>query len=64
MLVLSCKVGQRIAIPGLGTEVAVIAIKGKSARLGISAPADVAVHREEVWRQSAERQMQPEKLVN
>jgi carbon storage regulator len=57
MLVLSCKVGQRIVIPGLETEIAVIAIKGKSVRIGISAPDNVAVHREEVSRRLAELQV-------
>ncbi len=53
MLVLSCKVGQRIVIPTIEAEIAVVAIKGKSARLGITAPADVAVNRVEVCRRAA-----------
>jgi carbon storage regulator CsrA len=48
MLVLSCKLGERIVVPGIGTTVAVVAIKGKVARLGISAPAQITVHRTEV----------------
>ena len=53
MLILSCKVGQRIVIPTIEAEIAVVAIKGKSARLGITAPADIAVHRVEIYRRSA-----------
>jgi carbon storage regulator len=37
-------------MPGLDTRVTVVAVKGKKVRLGVSAPADVAVHRKEVWR--------------
>src|SRR5262245_5670224 len=53
VLVLSCKVGQRIVIPTIEAEIALVAIKGKTARLGIIAPADVAVYRVEVSRQPA-----------
>jgi carbon storage regulator CsrA len=47
MLVLSCKLGERIVLPGIGTTVSIVAIKGKIARLGISAPVEVTVHRAE-----------------
>jgi len=48
MLVLSRKVGEKIVIPGLDAEIAVVAIKGKAVRLGITAPVEVAVRRQEV----------------
>jgi carbon storage regulator CsrA len=48
MLVLSCKSGERIVLPGIGTTVAVVAIKGKVARLGVSAPVQITVRRAEV----------------
>jgi len=48
MLVLSCKLGERIVLPGIETTVAVVAIQGKVARLGISAPAEISIHRAEV----------------
>jgi carbon storage regulator CsrA len=48
MLVLSCKLGERIVLPGIDTTVEVVAIKGKVARLGISAPVQITVHRGEV----------------
>jgi carbon storage regulator len=51
MLVLSRKVGQRILVPGSNLVVTVVSVKGNRVRLGVSAPADVAVYREEVWRQ-------------
>jgi carbon storage regulator CsrA len=51
MLVLSCKLGERIVLPGIDTTVAVVAIRGKVARLGITAPAKITVHRAEVRKQ-------------
>ena len=47
MLVLSCKSGERIVLPGIDTTVAVVAIKGKVAKLGISAPVQISVRRAE-----------------
>jgi len=48
MLVLSCKLGDRIVLPGIDATVEVVAIKGKVARLGISAPVQITIHRSEV----------------
>jgi carbon storage regulator len=50
MLVIRCKVGESVLMPGLDTKVTVVAVNGKKVRLGVSAPAAVTVHREEVWR--------------
>ena len=47
MLVLSRRKSEAIVI-GHGIVVTVLAIKGKTVRLGIDAPAEVSVHREEV----------------
>jgi carbon storage regulator len=49
MLVLSRKLGERIVVPYCDLTVTVVAIEGGTVRLGITAPADVAVYREEVW---------------
>lgn len=49
MLVLSRKVGERIVLPGCGVTLTVLQVNGNAVRLGVAAPADVAVHREEVW---------------
>jgi len=51
MLVLSRKIGERILVPHCKLVVTVIAVEGKAVRLGISAPDDIAVYREEVWQQ-------------
>ena len=55
MLVLRRKIGERIVVPDFGLAVRVIAIEGKTVRLGISAPEDIAVYREEVWQQRGQR---------
>jgi carbon storage regulator len=54
MLVLSRKRGERVVIPGCSVTITVVAVEGNRVRLGIAAPAGVAVLREElVRRQSA-----------
>jgi carbon storage regulator len=50
MLVLSRKRGERIVIPGCSITITITAIKGDRVRLGIAAPAEVAVLREELAR--------------
>jgi carbon storage regulator len=50
MLVLSRKVGERIVVPESGIVLTVLSIRGGQIRLGISAPPEVAVYREELWR--------------
>jgi carbon storage regulator len=55
MLVLSRKIGERIVVPHCELAVTVIAVEGKAVRLGISAPEDIAVHREEVWQQISQK---------
>ena len=50
MLVLSRKVGEKIVIPDCGVTLTVLGVRGNRVRLGIAAPADTVVHREEVWR--------------
>ena len=66
MLVLSRKVGERIVIPECNLGITVVAIEGNRVRLGLSAPPDVAVYREEVWFQIEEEQAEgslPDRLV-
>ena len=48
MLVLSRTLGEKILIPGLETEISVVAIQGTKVRIRISAPADVVVRRQEI----------------
>lgn len=50
MLVLSRKPGERIVVPNCELSVTVVAIEGGRVRLGISAPKQLNVYRDEVWR--------------
>jgi carbon storage regulator len=48
MLILTRRVGETLTI-GDAVTVTVVAVKGDKVRLGINAPKDVAVHREEIF---------------
>jgi carbon storage regulator len=48
MLILTRRVGEAIKI-GEEISVTVLGVKGNQVRVGISAPKDVAVHREEIF---------------
>jgi carbon storage regulator len=60
MLVLSRKVGERIVVPDYDVTITVVAVRGDQVRLGISAPVDVAVHREEIWQRIVKAVAAPE----
>lgn len=47
MLVLSRKLGETIVIAG-DIKITVVEVRGDKVRLGIEAPADIPVHRQEV----------------
>ena len=59
MLVLSRKLGERILVPHCELAVTVTAIEGKAVRLGIAAPDDLRVYREEVWQQLCQQRHGP-----
>jgi carbon storage regulator len=48
MLILTRRVGESIKI-GEDVTVTVLAVKGNQVRVGIAAPKNVAVHREEIY---------------
>ena len=48
MLILTRQIGETLMI-GDHITVTVLGIKGSQARLGVKAPLDVAVHREEIY---------------
>lgn len=48
MLILTRRVGEALNI-GDSIQLTVLGIKGKQVRIGISAPKDIPVHREEVF---------------
>ena len=54
MLVLSRRPGQKVVFPGLGITIDVLRSRGSVVRLGIDAPDDVTILREEVMKSDAE----------
>ena len=52
MLVLSRRIEEKIVLPGLGVTLQVLSIKGNTVRLGVEAPLDVKILREELLSQS------------
>lgn len=52
MLVLSRKVGEQICVPDFDIVLTVLGVRGKRVRLGIIAPDEITVVREELWRRS------------
>lgn len=49
MLVLTRRVDEKIMI-GDDVEIMVVDIRGDRVRLGIKAPPEVSIHREEIWK--------------
>jgi len=56
MLVLTRKIGETILVPSHGMSIQVISVKGRRVRLGIVAPRDTKVVREEIMRDDHEDQ--------
>jgi carbon storage regulator len=49
MLVLTRKPGEALVVPGCNITITVVSVRGSRVRLGVVAPPEVAVHREELW---------------
>ena len=61
MLILTRRVGETLMI-GDDVTVTVLGVKGNQVRIGVNAPRDVAVHREEIYdRIKAEQDLQKER---
>ena len=50
MLVLSRRLNEKLLIPGIRTAIQVLSIQGGQVRLGIDAPPEIAVFREEIYK--------------
>jgi carbon storage regulator len=58
MLILTRRVGETVMI-GNDVTVTVLGVKGNQVRIGVNAPKDVAVHREEIY-ERIKREEDPE----
>jgi carbon storage regulator len=63
LLILTRKLGEGLFI-GDDIRITVIEIRGKQIRLGIEAPSDVVVLREEIYRRIQEQNLQAAELTN
>ena len=54
MLILTRKIGEAITIGDGSIKVSVVEVKGRQVRLGITAPADTPIHREEIFQKIKE----------
>jgi carbon storage regulator len=60
MLILTRRVGESVMV-GTEVTVTVLGVKGNQVRLGVNAPKEVAIHREEIYeRVKDEKAQQPE----
>ena len=58
MLILTRRVGETLMI-GDNVTVTVLGVKGNQVRIGINAPKDLAVHREEIYQRIKREQTGP-----
>ena len=63
MLVLSRRLGERILVPSCELSITVVSIEGNTIRLGITAPPDVGVYREELWQRVCAEKEQRSQLA-
>ncbi len=58
MLILTRRVGESLMV-GDDITVTVLGVKGNQVRIGVNAPRDVAVHREEIYERIQSDESQP-----
>ena len=63
MLILTRRVGEALMI-GDDVKVTVLGVKGNQIRIGVDAPQDVSVHREEIYERILEEKNSTQPLQN
>lgn len=63
MLMLTRRIGQTLVI-GDNVKVTVLGVKGNQVRIGIEAPKDVSIHRQEIYERIQQGQPAPKAVAN